>query len=818
MRFKFYMSILIPLLLIVLLFILSNYIFLFPSIKNNMLHEKKRMIKELTHVTIEIIDNCSKANKESLPINEIKTQVLEQIRNLNYGDNNKSYFWISDLTPRMVMHPYRKDLEGSDLSNYQDINGFKLFSHAVDIVNKNSEGYLEYYWQWQDDTSKILPKITYVKVYKEWGWIVGTGVYIDDIEIELRKIRKNELKSSLIITFLVLIFMFIVVQYGIKLEKQRLTAQQKTKLSEEKFRNLFQNSNDIIVVSNLTGVILDINNKALTTYGLKYEEIVGKTTYEMMPEKYHNTIKERVKSSFEKDLPPIEIELTPNKNQCINVEIKSTLLEIDNKKVLLSTMRDITSRKIQRKKLLESRLHYKIVADYTSDWEQWVGTNGEFKYISPSCERISGYEPDEFIRNPKLFEEIILKEDLNKWNIHQLNAFEHKKRNEVIEFRIRHKEGKVVWIEHSCQPVFDNNKNYIGARGSNRDITMRKKAENKLLDTYNKLESSEKKFKTLSDITFEGIIMHYNGLILEMNLSFSKMFGYEQKELLMHINPISILFDKESQKRIRNNIATNNNVLYEVTGIKKDGSKFPIEIEAKDYYNEEKGDSLRVAAFRDITERKMHEKHVFNAIISGEEKERTRIAKELHDGLGPYLSTMKFYFQWLAESNDDKKKKIIIEKGNESMHEAITILKEISNNLNPHILTNYGLMDAIAAFISKFDENDQLTFEFYPVEQIKISHNIEVALYRVVIELINNTLKHARASKIYITFKKTKNNYLKLIYADNGIGFDYNRIKDEIRGSGMLNIKNRISSLDGVLEITTSPNKGFIAKTTLKKF
>lgn len=681
MRFKFYISLLIPLVLIVLLFILSNYLFLFPSIKNNIVHEKKIMIKELTHVALDIIDNLNNANKNSLTKEEIQTLALEQIRNINYGDDKKSYFWITDLAPTMIMHPYRHDLEGSDLSNYKDINGFNLFSKAVDIISKKGEGYLEYYWQWQDDSTKILPKLSYVHIYEEWDWIIGTGVYIGDIEIELHKFRNNELKSSVIISLLVLIFMFIVVHHSIKLEKQRLAAQQKTKLSEEKFRNLFQNSNDIIVVSNLNGVIIDINKKALTTYGLKYEDIVGKTTYEMMPKKYHKTIEERVKSASKKDLPPIEIELTPNKNQCINVEIKSSMLDIENNKVLVSTMRDITSRKIQNKKLL---------------------------------------------------------------------------------------------------------------------------------NTNQKLEASEKKFKTLSNITFEGIILHCNGLILEMNLSFTKMFGYEQNELL-HEDCVIKLFDKESQKKIRHNIAINNNTAYEVTGIKKDGSKFPVEIEAKDYYNEEKGDSLRVAAFRDITERKMHEKQVLNAIISGEEKERTRIAKELHDGLGPYLSTMKFYFQWLGESDDNEKKKVIIEKGNKSMHEAITILREISNNLNPHILTNYGLMDAIAAFISKFDENELLEFEFTPIENEKINHNIQVALYRIVIEFLNNTLKHANASKIYITFKKVENNKLKMIFADNGVGFDYKQKKRKANGIGLLNIKNRISSLDGEMEIKTAPKKGFMA-------
>jgi signal transduction histidine kinase len=91
-----------------------------------------------------------------------------------------------------------------------------------------------------------------------------------------------------------------------------------------------------------------------------------------------------------------------------------------------------------------------------------------------------------------------------------------------------------------------------------------------------------------------------------------------------------------------------------------------------------------------------------------------------------------------------------------------------------------------------------------------------VSLYRIIIEFINNTFKHANANKIYITFKKEEDNKLKMIYADNGIGFDLAEIKEKATGIGLLNIQNRVSTLDGELEIKTAQNKGFIASIVLK--
>jgi two-component system nitrate/nitrite sensor histidine kinase NarX len=128
--------------------------------------------------------------------------------------------------------------------------------------------------------------------------------------------------------------------------------------------------------------------------------------------------------------------------------------------------------------LREAEQRYRIVADFTYDWEYWESPDGTLRYVSPSCERITGYSAQQFLAKPDLLVELILPEDRKSWVQHRRHA-ESRNPGEV-EFRIRRQDGEIRWIEHACQPVSDLEGICLGYRGSNRDITKRKRAEEEL--------------------------------------------------------------------------------------------------------------------------------------------------------------------------------------------------------------------------------------------------------------------------------------------------------------------------------------------------
>jgi signal transduction histidine kinase len=208
--------------------------------------------------------------------------------------------------------------------------------------------------------------------------------------------------------------------------------------------------------------------------------------------------------------------------------------------------------------------------------------------------------------------------------------------------------------------------------------------------------------------------------------------------------------------------------------------------------------------------RKENEARVLSAIIETEEKERQLFSRELHDGLGPVLSSVKMAFSAIDLSTVGIKNKTIIEKTEASIDNAITTVREISNNLSPHLLEKFGLKKAIRTFYDANPSPQKPDFKFLSEpETLQITYNIEVILYRILNELINNTLKHADASKIEISvinIGKTLN----LHYTDNGRGFD--PATKNHKGTGLSNIHSRVKSLGGKVEIHTKRNRGFFLK------
>jgi len=209
------------------------------------------------------------------------------------------------------------------------------------------------------------------------------------------------------------------------------------------------------------------------------------------------------------------------------------------------------------------------------------------------------------------------------------------------------------------------------------------------------------------------------------------------------------------------------------------------------------------------TDRLRSERRVLNAVISTEETERKRFAKDLHDGLGPLLSTVKMSLSALIPMVTDEAGKEILANTNHVVNESIITIKEISNNISPHVLTNLGVASAISTFSAKVNSAKGVMIEFHSnMQGVRFDTEKEVVLYRAACELINNAIKHSGASKIEIElFKHEK--IITLQYLDNGRGFDTTLLSyEEPVGMGLPNIETRVRSVDGVFVLESSKGKG----------
>jgi len=178
-------------LLIISAFVGTVFLYIIPTFETYAIDLKKEKIKNVTQSSVTIIESIHKMYKAGkYTEEEAKKIAMEEIGNVRYGPEAKDYLWINDDRPYMIMHPFRPDLDGKTLEDYKDPNGKKIFVEMAKAVkNDAGEGYVDYYWQWKDDKNKIVQKLSYVKVFKPWGWIVGTGIYIEDVKAQVWEVK-----------------------------------------------------------------------------------------------------------------------------------------------------------------------------------------------------------------------------------------------------------------------------------------------------------------------------------------------------------------------------------------------------------------------------------------------------------------------------------------------------------------------------------------------------------------------------------------------------------------------------------------------------
>ena len=151
--------------------------------------EVKDQLKEQTDFLFSIIESEYKENKNKLSAGELKKRILALVKAVRYGNNG--YFWINDTTPRMIMHPMQPSLDGTNLSSTKDPNGVYLFKEMTKVAVNKQEGMVEYSWP-KPGFDKPQPKISYVKMFKPYGWVVGTGAYVSDVT---QKMQQEALKT-----------------------------------------------------------------------------------------------------------------------------------------------------------------------------------------------------------------------------------------------------------------------------------------------------------------------------------------------------------------------------------------------------------------------------------------------------------------------------------------------------------------------------------------------------------------------------------------------------------------------------------------------
>lgn len=197
------------------------------------------------------------------------------------------------------------------------------------------------------------------------------------------------------------------------------------------------------------------------------------------------------------------------------------------------------------------------------------------------------------------------------------------------------------------------------------------------------------------------------------------------------------------------------------------------------------------------------------ALLEGQDMERQRIAEELHDNLGSVLVTLSMYAHSIQRAGTDEEREDFMCKIIAISTQATEVTRRISQKLDSGAMRHFGFVVAVKDLVQAVNKTNGIQIETHIDLQSEIPNEIGLNLYRVLQELINNTMKHACASKINIDLSQVKTEYISLIYEDNGTGFAISEVRH--RGMGLRNIQARVDKMNGQVTFGEKSKTGFSA-------
>ncbi len=567
---------------------------------------------------------------------------------------------------------------------------------------------------------------------------------------------------------------------------------------------------DLIWLKDKEGKYQRCNTRFESFVGKPASQIVGHTDFDFFIPELADFFRENDKAALKNKKPLMNeewITFADGHSEMLET-IKTPMLDSSGNPVgVLGVGHDITKRKTAEDALKMERDLFSEGPVFTISWSPLP--NWPVKYVSKNVSKILGYMAEDLMNPSFRYQEYIHPDDQAEtlreleFNIeNRINIFEQ-------SYRLRKKNGEYLWLYDFTQIVRDENDEVLFIRSYLFDQTQKKELESEL--------SGKNKQLNLIVQNIPGAVFSFSNLeqrnFLFLSSYIETITGYSPGEFSeghsLLFNQLVHRDDLATLKRVMKKAYAKGENYSHTYRIRHRDGRYRWVYETGEFlsFGNKPGDVRSDGVIFDMTDKINAEEEKMNSIFHAADTERTRIAREIHDGLQQTLVAGKLNFEMLKGeiSKINPRLQERYQTGLQFIEQAVQESRTISHSLMPKQVGEFGLVVAVENLISNLDKN--IEFRFYHDIMVLNSDQISLNLYRIIQEALNNIIKHAGASTVHINLNLDKKQ-LHLTIEDNGHGFRMDEAAGPDRGIGLQSMRSRAASIGANLEMYSEPGKG----------
>lgn len=574
--------------------------------------------------------------------------------------------------------------------------------------------------------------------------------------------------------------------------------------SESRYRALAEAAHDMIYIIDRNDKVVYVNRFSALQFRMDPQEIIGKNRAQLFRGETSTHQEKNLNKVFKTGQPLYVEDVAHFPQQTLHLGTWLVPLRDQRGRVdqVLGLSRDITEFHENARKLEESEMRFRDIIERSLDGYYFIDREGVIRKVNRSFCEILRAEKEILI--DRVVTEVAFprhREVLK--NIY--NRVMSGKNIRYDELEIVPPNGKTIWISYNMRRVMDNGK-VIGVEGFIRDITH-------LKQTQEALRVSEARYRSLFDsIQFEVYALDPDGRFRETTLAFQMVWGQtvgqKIEEAISSAAAESTIRDMlKRAKRQRSTVSSSFQLKNEEHTVSYSAILSPVMTDGKTvigYVGINVDISEQVSTYDRLRTLSMR-------LVQVQEEERRRIAREIHDSLGQYLTALQLEVTAAIRALDGRQQiPKALSDAHKTIEESIAAASTLCYSLRPPLLDDFGLVAALQDYYMEFTQKWDIEISFQAAEiGTVLSKDGETTLFRISQEALTNVLKHAQATRVKVRLECTEDQVV-LSIEDNGVGFDIDELQLHVSGThfGLLTMKERVELLGGRLTVTSKKKNG----------